>query len=187
MDMCRAGGDKVVVRVAGALLAALAAVGCTDDGDSNSPATESRPHGTATTTTIDSRSSAIMDDYQKFWSALLEASDPPDPDSAALAAHVTGEEKKRTALVLASRRRSGESVRGTYEHSVTVESVRGSDASINDCLTAHTRVYDANDVEKSRDPEQPHAIRVTLQLESGTWKVALITARPRGECEQTHP
>lgn len=166
-----------------AVLMAATTIGCTGKSGSHSEQPSSTSDARSTTT-LDRRSLAVVDDYKAFWVALLEASNPPNPDSQALAAHVTGEEKERTAVVLESRRRAGESVRGTYEHSATVVSVGESRAKVNDCLVAHTQVFDEKGAEKLRDPEQAQPIAVTLEREGGTWKVALIKPWPNGDCER---
>lgn len=164
------------------LVAALLAFGCTEGGNDRDDAQSTSSTGSAApSTTLDPRSAALVTDYEAFWTALLDASDPPDPDNPVLEAHATDEELERARTVLIARRQAGEALRGSYDHDIAVTTIGDEDAELTDCLIAQTALFDLRSgTEKSRDPSLPQSLTVTLRQEAGTWKVALIEPNHQG-------
>lgn len=122
----------------------------------------------------------IIAAYEHYWSALLVASDPADPDSPELPKVAIAPEVDRARGVLASRRQAGVAVRGSYEHTAKVESVAGQEAHVTDCLTVKTESFDAKTGKSQRkDPSGPFPVSVTLTLQGGVWKVSDIAAGTR--------
>jgi hypothetical protein len=144
------------------------------------------PSSTKPLPSSDPRAQAVVRDYQAYWNVFLKAADPANPTSSDLAAHATGEELRRAQAALTARQRAGEAVRGRYEHRTGEVFVTNDQATLSDCLTPYTAVYDAAKGKvKSRDPEQAQPLEVMLKLEGGKWKVALIKPMQAGTARCT--
>ena len=168
--------------LAGAVVVALAGWGAfaLTGGDGAPKAT---PPASPAPAGSDPRSGAVIDGYRVYWTALLKASDPADPNNAELLRHVTGDELGRARTALAARKKAGEVVRGTYEHRETVRSIGATTATLDDCLAARTAVYAGGTGKlKATDPSQAQPLTVTLQLDGGVWKVSLIKSGLPGAC-----
>lgn len=88
-----------------------------------------------------SRDAAILRSYDAYWDAFLKASDPPDPDAAVLRDHASGVELHRAANVLRARQRSGEHLRGTYEHTTRITGANDTIATVADCLIPRVSIF----------------------------------------------
>ncbi|MET7396461.1 hypothetical protein ABZS66_23570 [Dactylosporangium sp. NPDC005572] len=176
----RARRPIVVAGLAAVLaLVAWAVVAADDDERAAAPQPSTAPRPAAS----DPRAPAVVNDYRAYWAALLKASDPADPNHADLLRHVTGAELGRARTVLTARRQSGEVVRGSYEHRETVQSIGDRVATVDDCLSARTAVYEASSGKvKVQDPQQDQPLTVALQLDGGVWKVSEIKPGVPGAC-----
>lgn len=156
--------------------AAVLIAGCTSGEATTASADEEADVASAGS---DARNREVVADYEAFWGAMLEASDPADPDHEVLEAHATGIELEQTKLLLGTMRDGNEVMRGTVGHDTDVVSVEETEAELLDCFTFATTVHDAaTGEEKAAAPEVPQGLRVTLQQDAGTWKVAKIAQEP---------
>jgi hypothetical protein len=165
---------------AAAIVAGSAAViaGAVDGGGGSRPTpAASRDPGS------DPRAPNVLRDYQAYWGAYLKAADTADAGSADLAAHATGEELARARTALTARRQAGEVVRGRYEHKSVVAALADTTATVTDCLTPRTAVYNGKDGKlKASDPPHAQSLTIDMRLENGTWKVALVSAGNTTTC-----
>lgn len=130
----------------------------------------------ATTTTIDPVEHAVLDGYRAFWAAYLRAADPMDPKHPDLAATATGQQLEQVQKAFLARRAGDEVIRGTIDvHPRLATSVAGASATVVDCYTDDTHLYDAKSGAQKDEPG-PSTERVTadMVLVGSVWKVAAI-------------
>jgi hypothetical protein len=120
---------------------------------------------------------AVLHAYKAYWRSYLRALDPPRPHSAQLRAHATGTELAKVRQVIAARKGSGQVVRGRYGHRAEVDGVADGRATVRDCLTLRTAVYDARSGRKVQaDQPGPFSVTVAMVKQGERWKVEEVSA-----------
>lgn len=171
------GMGAFALRIAGLTIAATLAVACTSNADGSASSTTSRSTSTtASTTTTTTVESAVVDGYRAFWVAYLRAADPMNPEHPDLAATATGEQLDQVRSAFLFRLSSGEVIRGTIETHPHVEgSVAGTTATVLDCSTDNSHIFDAaTGAQKDSPGTFTHEMRADMVLVDGTWKVAAV-------------
>ena len=173
-----------VKRSALAILVAVMALvigGCSGSGDDSADKADDATSSSddSTPTTLDPEQTAVLEDYEAYWTTLLAASDLPAPDSPELAKHATGEELDRARDAVIARKEAGESLRGSYHHDASEITINDDEAELTDCLAPEIAVHDTTTGDlKTRYPSEAQSLVVSLERESNTWKVALISPSP---------
>ena len=165
------GGGIRPLRVALSALLALGAAGSCADGDATPSTTTSAPPSTTTTVGEDQE---VLDAYVAFWNdGYLEAADPMDPTSPALAAHATGAQLETLQRAFIARQANGEVIRGTLDLQPRVVSVVDERATVRDCYLDNTGIFDEASGERVDTASGVrHLITATLVVEDDTWKVS---------------
>lgn len=165
------GGGIRPLRVALSALLALGAAGSCADDDASPSTTTSAPPSTTTTVGEDQE---VLDAYVAFWNdGYLEAADPMDPTSPALAAHATGAQLETLQRAFIARQANGEVIRGTLDLQPRVVSVVDETATVRDCYLDNTGIYDEASGERVDTASGVrHLITATLVVEDDTWKVS---------------
>ena len=173
------GGGIRPLRVALSALLALGAAGSCADGDASPSTTISAPPSTTTTVGEDQE---VLDAYVAFWNdGYLEAADPMDPTSPALAAHATGAQLETLQRAFIARQANGEVIRGTLDLQPRVVSVVDETATVRDCYLDNTGIYDEASGERVDTASGVrHLITATLVVEDDTWKVSDLTQEGDG-------
>jgi hypothetical protein len=153
-----------------ALLALGAAGSCADDDASPSTTTSAPP---STTTTV-GEDQEVLDAYVAFWNdGYLEAADPMDPTSPALAAHATGAQLETLQRAFIARQANGEVIRGPLDLQPRVVSVVDERATVRDCYLDTPGIFDEASGERVDTASGVrHLITATLVVEDDTWKVS---------------
>jgi hypothetical protein len=161
------------------------AAGCSS-GDDSVPVgtTTTTTRRVATTDTPTTSSSAVPDDeaaiigrYEAFWDARFAANEAPvNPDDPALREYATEpqlanviEETTRNRDDGIAFRRPAQSV---SERRVTVISIEGDVARLQDCATTDGIVYRVVDDTVIDDSVATHSLEATMRLADGEWKLA---------------
>lgn len=135
--------------VAGLLLAACG--GSASSAPASSSTTQAPPVTsttlpTTTTTTASTPEAEIEAVYRAFWDATIEAGDPPDPESPALAAVMADPMLAHVTQQVAHRRATGQAVKlpeGSRSSVSDVEiTVSGDSATLTACVVDDAVVYD---------------------------------------------
>lgn len=164
------------VHIAGlGLMAAVVLSGCSSDGDSAGSSTTTTSAAT-TTTTLPAADAAVLDGYRAFWAAYLHAADPMDPESPELVATATGAQLEQVQKAFLSRLAGGEVIRGTIEtHPHLDGPVQATTATVVDCYTDDSHIFDAATGAQKDDPAVVHhQVRADMALVDGAWRVAGI-------------
>ncbi|HKY64998.1 MAG TPA: hypothetical protein VJM49_01445 [Acidimicrobiales bacterium] len=158
-----------------------ALVGCGGDDDEPVSDLESGASSDETTTTAaaDDDEAAVVAAYEGMWQGLIAAGDPPDPESAALAEHATGEVLANFQDFLARNAAEGVALRGTYEFDARATSVSDETATVADCGLDQTQlvVIATGEVAEPFDQERDGVV-ADLVVEEGTWKVTTVRDDP---------
>ncbi len=154
-------------------VAVLALAGCGGDDDEGGDAADD------TTTSSEADEATVEQDvveaYEAHWQALIDASDPPDPEAAGLDAHVTGEALTNMRSFLARLKAEGVVVRGTYEFDARAIEVGDDSAVVEDCgLDQMEGVLAASGEVVEPYDDQRDGIVAELVKEDGTWKVTSV-------------
>lgn len=189
-----------------AMLAALAIVivsGCTGGNDQNAmPAPSPEPsvttgstlrepspevdHATedssaadenrSATDRADAAEEAVLNAYQGYWDAIIEANSPPDPTHPALKRYATGEAYESVFEAAQTNRVANRALRlpedARYEHRAEVVSIEGDTATVRDCSIDDLLVVNTETGEVVNDEVVTRLSTGTLVRENGTWKVA---------------
>lgn len=157
---------------------------CSDQaGDRSSPTTARHPSTTTTTEAeAETPEAAVLAGYRAFWMAFLRAGDPMDPQHPDLAATATGAQLEQVQRAFVARRAGAEVIRGTIEpHPRLVGAVEGNSATVADCYTDDSHIFDAATGAQKDDPAPVnHQVRVDMVLVDSTWKVAAIHYEGKG-------
>lgn len=180
-------------RVGAALLAmVLVACGGGDgraDRGSTSTSTTRRSTASSTSTTADGASGTTVATSQEeeltarylgFWQARFEANQqPPDPDSPALREFATGEQLENVVSETRKRLDEGLALRApdpsVASHDVTVVSIDGDRAEVQDCFVNDGVVYDAATGEAVDSSVVTRSVSGVMVREGGDWKLAGAT------------
>jgi hypothetical protein len=136
------------------LLAGLGLAGCTDSGSSSSA------------------QSAVEKAYLAYWEAVLAANESPGAEHD-LESVATGEQLQADRMLVQQREQAGEQVSGGYEHSASVTSVAGTEATVEDCMTADLTVSGPQGEQEI--PAGPYAVTASLAEVDGMWLVARLS------------
>jgi hypothetical protein len=141
------------------------------------PASKSPTTTTLTSTsTTDPQGAAALASYRAFWTDFISAGDPPDPTSARLREHATGEELQHVVSGLLSSKAAGEVLRGTIDLAPVVVSANGDTVTIRDCYANHILAYEAKSGEpKGAGRQDRSLVTVTMVLDAGVFKVSNLT------------
>ena len=169
-----------------AVAAVLLSSACSGDDDATNKAsrTTTRTGATSTVAPVPTSSptgdDAVIADLRSFWNTFLDIGGRTGAfDSASVRAtlgeHTMGDEFTQLYNVFQVNSIQGRVIRGEIESAPKVLSNDGSTATVRDCYDDHTGIYRVSDGARldSDDPARKLAT-VTLQFESGTWKVANI-------------
>ena len=157
-----------------------ALVGCGGGDDEPVSDLESGASSDETTTTAAADDeAAVVAAYEGMWQGLIAAGDPPDPESAALAEHATGEVLANFQDFLARNAAEGVALRGTYEFDARATSVSDETATVADCGLDQTQlvVIATGEVAEPFDQERDGVV-ADLVVEEGTWKVTTVRDDP---------
>jgi hypothetical protein len=119
----------------------------------------------------DDVSAEVEQAYLEYWDVLLEAGNPPDPDADSLPTVAVDPQLRQDRTMLEDRRRTSQSVSGTYDHDLSGVDVTGTEAVLEDCLTAGITLT-GPDGATSVVPPGPYALKASLVHEDGRWRVA---------------
>jgi hypothetical protein len=160
------------VRAVSVMVLTVALVaGCTSKHHASSPSDSSGTPGVK-----DPRASAVLSGYDAYWAAIISTGRAPKASTAALAAHAVGVELSRAQAVIAQHRTANEYVTGSYGHKAVVVAITATTATVSDCLTVKTSVFDAKTKRsKANSAPGPFALNTAMLLDHGTWKVSEIT------------
>ena len=161
------------------VVAALTAACSNDDGDA-----DAAPRPRTTTTTVATTTTAeqgVLDAYESFWDAYLQAADPMNPEHPVLADVATGDQLRQLRSAFLARLSADEVIRGEVETAPEVVEVGGGTATVRDCYLDRTGIYDAaTGQRKDTESGVRHLVTVSLVQESARWKVASITREGDG-------
>lgn len=161
----------------GAVLLAMAATGCSDNGGALSGTTTTAlPRSTTTTAAERTVEEEVTDQYLAFWEARREAnSEPVNPDHPGLREHAADDQLEQVVLETSQRRDQGLAIRpaddAVSEHRVKVVAVDGDTATVQDCMTDDDVVYRVATGEVVNDDVATRNIEATMRQIEGVWKL----------------
>ena len=172
------------------LLAAVLLLGsaaCGGDEDSAPTTTTTRTQETPTSTSEASdEEAAVLDAYEAFWDAYLEAADPMDPQHPVLQEHATGEQLQQVTGAFLARLSAGEVIRGEFDLAPVMVELTDSTATVSDCYLDRSGVFDAETGERlDQESGVRHLVTAELRFEDGSWKVASMTREGDGCTPET--
>lgn len=157
------------------IVGALTLTTACSTGDGARASSPTSPTSPTSPPSVNSRSAAVVTAYEAYWTAVLTSSNPPTPGSPLLAQHAVSPELSHARAALTEEARLGQALRGRYEHRTKVVAIRGSAASLTDCLRVEAAVYS---VKTKRvvipAPPQILPIKISMKFDQGVWKVAEI-------------
>ena len=174
------GARRTLALLVASALVGGALVGCGGDDDEPVSDLESGASSDETTTTaVADDEAAVVAAYEGMWQGLIAAGDPPDPESAALAEHATGEVLANFQDFLARNAAEGVALRGTYEFDARATSMSDETATVADCGLDQTQlvVIATGEVAEPFDQERDGVV-ADLVVEEGTWKVSTVRDDP---------
>jgi hypothetical protein len=161
-----------------ALLLAISA--CSSSNGSVSP-TSTTTSSSTTSAPASGVEQQVEAGYRAFWDAYLQAANPMNPTSPALAAHASSDELQQVQSAFASHFAKGEVIRGQLNLSPHVTNVSGNTATVTDCYGDSTHVFDSSTGQQKDAAGDNHfQITATLVLDAGTWKVSSIAKQGDG-------
>ncbi len=180
-------GLGVAVLCACALLAACGggSDGASADESGTSTSTPVDPPTSAsstteatTSTTIDDEEAALLAAVDGYWSAILVAGDPSDPDHPSLREYATGPALLQAVDVLAERRQLGQIVRlppdSKYEHRPQVEARTDTTATVVDCAIDDAELVDVESDVVLDGSTVTNLWTVELEQQQGSWRVVAL-------------
>lgn len=168
-----------------ALALALAACGG-GDGESTTTTSGTSPESTTSTAAVSDDEATVLDAYEAFWDAYLEAADPMDPQHPVLQEHATGEQLQQVTGAFLARLSAGEVIRGEFDLAPVVVELTGSTATVSDCYLDRSGVFDAETGERlDQESGVRHLVTAELRFEDGSWKVASMTREGDGCTPET--
>ena len=161
------------------LAAGIVIASCDPGQASTSPERTRAATPTPSPTTVPAKvQRAIIHDYEVGWNAVFTSSDPPKPDDARLAQHLSGEFLGQLTETLNNDGAAGTVRRGTQALDPTVQSLNGKSATVRDCYSNNWLVYAAAgnslgvpEGMRLEDPAGPRLRMVTLVQDAGVWKI----------------
>jgi hypothetical protein len=172
-----AGVRALVMPIVGLTIAVSLAAACSNGADGSASSTTSRSTATTeettSTTTVES---AVLDGYRSFWVAYLAAADPMNPQHPDLEATATGAQLEQVRSAFLFRLSNGEVIRGEIETHPRIEGdVQSTTATVHDCSTDNSHIFDAKTGAQKDDPETvTHEMRADMVFVDGTWKVEAV-------------
>lgn len=131
---------------------------------------------TPTTEQPSAEQAAVLDAYQGYWNAILEANDPPSEQHPALGRFATGEAFESVFEAAQTNRLAGRALRlpadSISEHRAEVTSIDGDTAAVRDCAIDDGLVVDVESGDVVNDEVVTRLATGTLQRVDGQWKVA---------------
>ena len=177
MDGSLTSGRRTCLLAAVLLLGAAA---CRGDDDAGTTTT-TRAQESSTSTSEASDETAVLDAYEAFWDAYLEAADPMDPQHPVLQEHATGEQLQQVTGAFLARLSAGEVIRGEFDLAPVVVELTDSTATVSDCYLDRSGVFNAETGERlDQESGVRHLVTAKLLLEDGSWKVASMTREGDG-------
>ena len=170
------------------LLATVLLIGATACGgdDDAATTTTTRAQESSTSTSEASDEAAVLDAYEAFWDAYLEAADPMDPQHPVLQEHATGEQLQQVTGAVLARLSAGEVIRGEFDLAPVVVELTDSTATVSDCYLDRSGVFDAQTGERlDQESGVRHLVTAELRFEDGIWKVASMTQEGDGCTPET--
>lgn len=166
---------------------ALALAACSGgDGESITTTTTRAQESTTSTSEASDEEAAVLDAYEAFWDAYLEAADPMDPQHPVLQEHATGEQLQQVTGAFLARLSAGEVIRGEFDLAPVVVELTDSTATVSDCYLDRSGVFDAETGERlDQESGVRHLVTAELRFEDGSWKVASMTREGDGCTPET--
>lgn len=127
---------------------------------------------------------AVLAAYEAQWADFVRASDPPDPDAAYLADHMTGKVLASSHNELQKFEAEGIGLRGAVQTDASVVEIADGSAVIEDCNRDNTKTYlIATGEVVDTSSGEPRGLIANMLLEDDQWK---ITSFERNEtvCEE---
>lgn len=178
---------QILPALAVTLAFATVLAACSDDG---TPATSSETSTTttsvtaSTTTTVRDVESDVLEAYQGYWRAILEANDPPDQSAPVLRRYATGEAFQAVFDATQANRVQNRAIRlpepSVTEHRAEVLEVDATSATVRDCAIDDSMVVDLATGQVIDAAVVTRLGTAELVVEDGDWKVARTTV------EETH-
>jgi hypothetical protein len=171
--------------LAAVLLLGSAACGGDDDSAATTTTTRAQESTTSTSEASDEEA-AVLDAYEAFWDAYLEAADPMVPQHRVLQEHATGEQLQQVTGAFLARLSAGEVIRGEIDLAPVVVELTDSTATVSDCYLDRSGVFDAETGERlDQESGVRHLVTAELRFEDGSWKVASMTREGDGCTPET--
>jgi hypothetical protein len=166
---------------------ALALAACSGgEGESTATTSGTSRESTTSTTEASEEEGAVLDAYEAFWDAYLEAADPMDPQHPVLQEHATGEQLQQVTGAFLARLSAGEVIRGEFDLAPVMVELTDSTATVSDCYLDRSGVFDAETGERlDQESGVRHLVTAELRFEDGSWKVASMTREGDGCTPET--
>lgn len=173
-----------------ALVLLLAGTGCSGSGDDEivdppTSSTTTRSLNTSTSSTATSTGSSTPEDeilnrYEGFWRARLEANGAtPNPDDPALREFATGSQLDNVIAETRQRRDDGLALRAAVpsrtEHDARVVSATADRAEVQDCFVNDGVLYRVATGEVVDDSVVTRSVSAVMVQEGGVWKLERAT------------
>jgi hypothetical protein len=161
-------------------LLALAAIGCSNDGEAlPGTTTTTRAETTTTTTTTEPErpvEEEVVERYEAFWEARFEANtDPVNPDHPGLREYATGAQLENVIEETERNAREGRAFRrpenSQGRRTVDVTRIDGGTAVLQDCVVNDGIVYRVDTGEVLDDSVVTHNVEATMVQVDGEWKL----------------
>jgi hypothetical protein len=166
---------------------ALALAACSGgEGESTATTSGTSRESTTSTTEASEEEGAVLDAYEAFWDAYLEAADPMDPQHPVLQEHATGEQLQQVTGAFLARLSAGEVIRGEFDLAPAVVELTDNTATVSDCYLDRSGVFNAETGERlDQESGVRHLVTAELRFEDGSWKVASMTREGDGCTPET--
>ncbi len=169
---------------AGALLVVVSA--CGGDGDDTSADDDAggrRPTSTegtsvaddTTTTSQDTPEALAIAAYERAWSAMFTASNPPNPMHPSIAESLTGVAAETIVGIVVDQQNAGRYTEGSMATRPEVVSATADEVLLRDCTVETSTTFDAATGAVVEDgPGPPRSREAEVVNQGGTWRVSEI-------------
>jgi hypothetical protein len=158
-----------------ATVAAIALVSCGHSAKHTTADPTTTTAAAASTTTTSPTEAAVVNGWRHYWDIYVSVGGEmklPDPRLAQVA---IGDELRQLGGGFLAFSSDGQVLRGTIDLAPVVTSVQGTQATLRDCYFSHILRYDKTTGQaKGTAPTERTLVTVTMQFDSGAWKVAAI-------------
>lgn len=165
------------------LLGATGIAGC--GGSEGSADDDATTEATATTAPqMSTDAAAVLAAYKAQWADFVRASDPPDPDAAYLADHMTGKVLASSHDELQKFEAEGIGLRGAVQTDASLVEMADGSAVIEDCNRDNTKTYlVATGEVVDTSSGEPRGLIANMLLEDDQWKITSFE-RDEAVCEK---